>query len=124
MTVEEARKKAEEVGLKCVIYGDENALINDQLPKVDTVLSDDGVVILYTEGTEMEMNAKVPNVIGDSPTNAIKKILNSNLNVSIKGIFGDDHVDCHVVSQSVSADEYVLPGTVIELEFLYEEDIE
>ena len=125
-TVDEAREIIEGLGLECIVRGegDENSIIVDQFPRVDTVLTEDGVVIIYTEGTEILADAKVPNVMGCSPSVAIERIVNAGLNVSINGIFNDDHTNCTVVSQSVSAGEYVLPGTVIELEFLYEEDIE
>ena len=43
---------------------------------------------------------------------------------AFKGIFNGDYNNCRVVSQSINSGEYVLPGTVIELEFLYEEAIE
>ncbi len=122
-TVESAKQLIEESGLKCVVRGDGDKVVN-QLPANGTVVSTDGVVILYTDGAEITANVRVPNLIGYSPTNAIKTLVNSNLNVSIKGIFNGDYTNCRVVSQSVKDGEYVLPGTVIELEFLYEEAIE
>ncbi len=122
-SVQEAKALIEELGLKCVVRGEGDVVIN-QLPAPNTVVSTDGVVILYTEGAEITANVLVPRVIGNSPTTAIRTLLNSNLNVSIKGIFNGDYTNCHVVSQSVTPGEYVLPGTVIELEFLYEESIE
>ncbi len=113
----------EKLGLKCVIKGSGTTVVT-QLPESGTVISEDGVIILYTEGSEIEPSVKVPNVIGSSPTSAIKSMINSNLNISIKGIFNGDYNNCRVVSQSISGGEYVYPGTVIELEFLYEESIE
>lgn len=120
---EAAKLLIEKEGLKCVIKGKGETVVT-QLPEAGTVISKDGVVILYTEGTEVEANVKVPNLKGNSPSVAIKSLLNSNLNVSISGIFNGDYRNCEVVSQSVPAGEYVVPGTVIELEFLYEEAIE
>lgn len=122
-TAESAKQLIEAAGLKCVIRGEGENVIN-QLPAKDTVISSDGVIILYTEGAEISANVKVPDVLGKSPTAAIKALINSNLNVSVKGIFNGDYTNCKVVAQSVTAGEYVLPGTVIELEFLYEEAIE
>lgn len=122
-SIEDAKLQIEAAGLKCVIRGNGNTVYG-QLPEAGTVISTDGVVIIYTENASISANVAVPNVLNDSPSSAIKKLINANLNVSINGIFNDDHTNCRVVSQSVSAGEYVLPGTVIELEFLYEEDIE
>ncbi len=118
-----AKQKIEKLGLKCVVRGSGDKVI-EQLPSAGTVISSDGVIILYTEGATPEVNVKVPNVLNNSPSKAIKAILNSNLNVSIKGIFNNDLTNCRVISQSIKGGETVLPGTVIELEFLYEEAIE
>ena len=63
----------------------------------------DGVVILYTENSSINANVTVPNVLNESPANAIKKLINANLNVKISGIFNDDHNNCRVISQSVTA---------------------
>lgn len=118
-----AKEELAALGLKCVVRGSGSVVI-DQMPKADTVVNKDGVVILYTEGATVTADAKVPDVIGNSPSAAVRSLINSNLNVKINGIFNDDWTNCHVVSQSVASGEYVAPGTVIELEFLYEEAIE
>ncbi|MBR6563437.1 MAG: PASTA domain-containing protein [Clostridia bacterium] len=110
-------------GLKCVIRGSGETVIN-QLPAAGTVITADGVIILYTEGAEISASVKVPDLHGKSPTAAIKALINANLNVSVSGIFNGDYTNCSVVAQSVNPGEMVLPGTVIELEFLYEESIE
>ena len=123
-SVEEAEAEIEEtLGVKCIVRGDGDIVIN-QLPATNTVIYSEGVVILYTEGAEIEANATVPNVVGQSPSNAIKNLINSNLNVSVKGIFNNDYTNCKVNVQSIAAGEEVLPGTVVEIEFLYDEDIE
>lgn len=122
-SVEDARLLIEQEGLKCVIKG-RGETVTTQLPASGTVISENGVIILFTEGNDVEANVKVPNLKGNSPTVAIKALLNSNLNISINGIFNGDYRNCKVVAQSIPAGEYVLPGTVIEVEFLYEEAIE
>ncbi len=122
-SVDEVKALLEEAGVKCVVRGQGDVVV-EQLPSAGTVISTDGVVILYTEGAEIEANVKVPDLLNKSPSAAIKALLNSNLNISIKGIFNNDFTNCKVVAQSVKAGEYVLPGTVIEVEFLYEEAIE
>ena len=67
---------------------------------------------------------RVPNLIGNSPTTAIKSLTNSDLNIVINGIFNNEYRNCSVVAQSVPAGSYVAPGTVVELTFRYEEAIE
>jgi beta-lactam-binding protein with PASTA domain len=123
-TVDYAKRKIEEeLGVKCVVRGNGDK-VTHQLPASGTVIYNDGVVILYTDGADVEANATVPNLVDKSPSAAIKSLINNNLNVSISGIFNNDFKNCKVISQSVPAGEKVLPGTVIELEFLYEESIE
>ncbi len=121
--VSDVKKQLEDKGIKCVVRGTGNT-VNAQLPAKGTVISDNGVVILYTDGAEIDTNATVPDVEGMTPSEAIRKMLNNNLNVSIKGIFNNDFNNCKVISQSHTPGEKVLPGTVIEIEFLYEESIE
>ncbi|MBO4453376.1 MAG: PASTA domain-containing protein, partial [Clostridia bacterium] len=121
--VSDAKSVIERLGLKCVVKGD-GSIVVDQMPRFDTVIEGDGVVILYTEGETPEADVKVPKLIGSTPTAAIKSLINSNLNVSITGIFNNDYKNCYVVAQSVQAGTYVAPGTVIELTFRYEESIE
>jgi stage V sporulation protein D (sporulation-specific penicillin-binding protein) len=123
-SVEEAKSSVEEtLGVKCIVRGDGDIVVT-QLPANGTVISDNGVVILYTDGAEIEANATVPNVIGMSPSKAIKTIVDSNLNVSVKGIFNGDYNNCKANAQSIPSGTQVLPGTVIEIEFLYDEEIE
>lgn len=121
--VANVKQLLENAGVKCIVRGEGSTVVN-QLPAKNTVITNNGVVVLYTEGADISANVKVPSLIGKTPTAAIKELINSNLNVSIKGIFNGDYTNCKVVSQSVDAGEYVLPGTVIELEFLYEEAIQ
>ncbi len=123
-SVAEAKKDIEEnLGVKCVVRGEGDTVVK-QLPAAGTVIYSSGVVILYTEDTNISPNVTVPNLMGMTPTSAIKALINSNLNISIKGIFNDDYTNCRVNAQSVPAGDKVLPGTVIEVEFLYEEAIE
>ena len=122
--VSNARSVIEEtLGLKCVVRGSGDTVI-DQMPHMETSVYKDGVVILYTEPGEIAANVKVPNLKNNSPEAAIRSLVNNNLNVSLSGIFNGDYKNCRVVSQTPEAGEYVLPGTVVTLEFLYEESIE
>ena len=96
----------------------------DQMPRMDSAVTKDGVVILYTSGADVVADVSVPDLKGKTPTAAIKALLNSNLNVKVSGIFNNDYKNCHVKAQSVASGEKVYPGTVITIEFIYEESIE
>ncbi|MBO4276820.1 MAG: PASTA domain-containing protein [Clostridia bacterium] len=120
---EDARAAIEALGLKCVVKGT-GRRVTDQMPRFDTLLYNEGVVILYTDNTEIQPDVKVPNLLNSSPAAAIKSLINCNLNVTVTGIFNGDYRNCKVVSQSVAAGSYVVPGTTVELVFRYDEAIE
>ena len=121
--IDEAKTAVESLGLKCVVKGN-GRRVTDQMPRSDSVITGEGVVVLYTDNIEIAPDVKVPKLVGNSPATAIKSAVNSNLNVVVTGIFNDDYRNCKVVSQSLAAGSYVAPGTTIELVFRYEEAIE
>lgn len=123
LSVENAKSAAESAGLKCIVKGSGERVV-DQMPRMDSAVTKDGVVILYTSGADVVADVSVPDLKGKTPTAAIKALLNSNLNVKVSGIFNNDYKNCHVKAQSVDAGEKVYPGTVITIEFIYEESIE
>jgi stage V sporulation protein D (sporulation-specific penicillin-binding protein) len=120
---ESAKTVIEKAGLKCVIKGSGGA-VTDQIPKEGTSVAENGLVILYTAGEPVENTVKVPNVVGNgrtSPSTVNTMITNSNLNISLKGIHEGNFTNCYAVSQSPAAGEMVPPGTVITVEFRYDE---
>ncbi|HAN20341.1 MAG: hypothetical protein A2Y15_03955 [Clostridiales bacterium GWF2_36_10] len=121
--VEESKTVLKGLGINCIVKGNGN-IITNQMPAVGTILTKDGVVVLYTDDTEVENTVLVPNVLLFTPSAANKTIINNNLNISIKGIFNGDFTNCTVTSQYPVAGEQVAPGTVIEVEYRYNEKIE
>ena len=99
-------------------------IITAQNPAAGTVITKDGVVVLYTDNVAVENTVKVPNVSQYTPSSANKTIINNDLNISIRGIYNNDFNNCKVVSQYPAAGEYVAPGTVVEVEYRYNEKIE
>ena len=123
--VESAKTLIETAGLKCVVKGGGGAVI-DQMPREGTSVAENGLVVLYTEGEAVENTVKVPDVIGNgknTPSNVNSKILNANLNIAMKGIHEGNFTNCYAVSQSPAAGEMVPPGTVVTVEFRYDETI-
>ena len=120
---DDAKAAIEALGLKCVVKGSGNR-VTDQMPRFNSVINGEGVVILYTDNIEIQNDVKVPNLVNSSPATAIKSLINSNLNVTVTGIFNGDYRNCKVVAQSIPAGSYVTPGTVVELIFRYDEAIE
>lgn len=120
---EAAKLAIEKAGLKCVIKGGGGA-VTDQMPKQGTNVSENGLVVLYTAGETVENTVKVPDVVGGgsiTPSTVNNRIINAGLNIAMKGIHEGNFTNCYAVSQSPAAGEMVAPGTVITVEFRYDE---
>ncbi len=118
MDTAQVKSEIESKNLKCVVKGS-GATVTGQLPAPGTIIPEGGVIILYTDDEKPENTVRVPDVVGSSPSAANKSITNNNLNIAMTGIFNDNYADCKAISQSPAAGEYVAPGTVITVNFLY-----
>ena len=119
MSLANAQKSLKNTGLSVRIVGNGSTVI-DQAPASGTQLLENlGTVILYTEENKQE-DVVVPRVVGLTPAQANETILNSKLNVRIKGAqnytVGSDAI---TVSQSLPEGTKVAEGTVITLTFEY-----
>ena len=109
MTVTEATKKLESLGLKVSIRtsGDKNSLIvSDQMPKKGTALLKNGIVKLYSEENDVRVTVKVPNLKGMSAAQARNSLSSKNLNIHVEG-------SGVVISQDPAVDTSVEEGTVV-----------
>ncbi len=118
MDTAQVKSEIESKNLKCVVKGS-GATVTGQLPAPGTIIPEGGVIILYTDDEKPENTVRVPDVVGSSPSAANKSITNNNLNIAMTGIFNDNYAGCKAISQSPAAGEYVAPGTVITVNFLY-----
>lgn len=119
---EDAKYTIESMGLECVIRGD-GAVVTDQMPRVGSVVSEGGRVVLYTDGYDVEQTVSVPDFKGASPQQVLSTASAYGLNVELNGVFGDDF-SCRATSQSIEPGTMVAPGTVITVQFIYNESIE
>lgn len=118
-----AKTVIENAGLRCVIKGGGGA-VTEQMPKEGTSVAENGVIVLYTDGEAVENTVKVPDVVGSgktSPSTVNNMIINNGLNIAMKGIHEGNFTNCYAVSQSPAAGEMVPPGTVVTVEFRYDE---
>lgn len=116
-TKDEAKKLAEEAGLKAEIKGDGD-IITEQVPKAYSKLAKDSKIVMYTEGEVCEKTVTIPNVVGCLASAANKGITDAGLNVKIKGLA--NVAGAAVCSaQSPAPGTVVEPGTVVTLEFSY-----
>ncbi len=124
-TVEDAKLSIEALGFKCVVVGSSGRVVS-QLPAAGKYDADT-TVVLYTETDSEKATVSVPNFKGCTYSQAMNKINSlkaKNVNVVIDGIYNNNHSDCYVVKQSIASGETVKPGTVITIEFRYDEDRE
>ncbi len=85
MSVKDAKSEIAKLGISVEVIGDGERVIA-QVPFSGSVISrSGGRVILYTDGSESE-EAEIPNVVGMTATDAIKKLIDLGFNVSIAGV--------------------------------------
>lgn len=125
MTVAEATKQLKKLGI-AVDAGDapKDAVILSQMPAAGGTLNATlGKVILYT-GEEPPTSAVVPKLIGLPIQDAVKRLVDSGLNIRLVGnvnVERDSATYPKVCRQSVPEGTPVPTGTVITVEFLYDD---
>lgn len=112
LTVNEARVKLKEAGLKYSINGksDDNATIKDQIPKPNIEVIANSSIILYTEEDATKSTVIVPDVFGKSISEATNLLKNVSLNISIEGLGTASE-------QTPKAGEMVERGSIVTVQF-------
>lgn len=105
-TVAEAKKILENQGFECQISGNEDDIVNGQMPVAGTELIDGSIVKIYTENKDTRVSQSVPNLKGMTLSEAKAALNNKNLNIKYTG-------SGKVISQDIAADTKVEEGTVI-----------
>lgn len=119
--VNTAKSKLESLGYEVTVKGDGKTVIS-QMPKAgDTLVIKSGKMILYTSSGEQEKTVKVPDVIGKSPSETNKLVINSGLNISVGGAVATK--TSYAVKQYPEAGSVVPEGTVVTIEFMYMDEI-
>ena len=112
----------EQLGLKVIVRGD-GAAVTDQMPRSGSVITEGGRVVLYTDGAEAEPTVSVPSFAGMTPQQVLSTASTYGLNVELKGIHKDDY-SCHASTQSIEPGTMVTTGTIVSVQFIYNESIE
>ena len=112
----EAQIQLRNRGLNTEIIGKGPEIVK-QIPEDKSKLPIGGTVILYTDESEANTTATVPNVIGKSASEANKLIVNAGLNIKIVGsdLEGAQTV---VVSQDPLPNTTVDIGSVVTVDFV------
>lgn len=112
----------EKLGLNCKIVGN-GLTVLDQMPLSGTSMTVGGTVILYTEETEDRNTVTVPSLIGYRAQDALQILKNKGLNVRITGAYSSAITGTPLVVLQDIVDTEVEEGTVITIEFRYNNNI-
>ena len=121
-SVDTAKQALEQLGLKVIVRGD-GAAVTDQMPRSGSVITEGGRVVLYTDGAEAEPTVSVPSFAGMTPQQVLSVASTYGLNVELKGIHKDDY-SCYASTQSIEPGTMVTTGTIVSVQFIYNESIE
>ena len=108
-TVTEAQKILSDSNLNSVvsISGDKNSvLVKEQYPKANTQVLASSNIMLYTEENDIRTSTTVPDLIGQTLSEAKSSLKYKNLNITYEG-------SGKVSSQSITEGETVEEGTII-----------
>jgi len=122
-SLEEAVDQMKSEKIEYEIVGSGEKIIS-QMPKAKSVIyKNGGKIILYTSGNEGSSTASVPNVLGKSPEEANRLLINSGLNVRIEGATNFKYGQgAKVVYQSYDEGAILAKGAVVTIKILFTED--
>ncbi len=116
-----AKKRLNDLGLKYTIIGGGEKVVR-QMPLENATVNSGSVVVLYTENVENQM-VTVPDVKGKSLARVKSTLTSAGLNLSIvgAGATGSTSESTIAESQTPQAGEQVPQGTVIKVEFRFQD---
>ncbi len=115
-TTAEAKDEAAAKGLKLRVVGD-GETITAQIPPAGQNIPKGGTVVVSTDSDAEVPMTKVPDVVGMTPSEANKAIVNARLNIRYEGS-GYDSSKGVALSQSIPKGTEVEQGTVVSVEFI------
>ena len=114
-----AQTKIANAGLKATIVGKGNTVVM-QVPAAGETIPAGGTVLLYTEETEAD-TVTVPDFTGMTITQVNSRASRLGLNVQMTGLVSGSGDAAISNRQSIKEGEVVLKGTVIEINFYYQD---
>lgn len=117
-----AQTKVANAGLKATVIGKGDKVVA-QVPEAGQTIPAGGTMLLYTEEKDMEM-VVVPDLTGLSVTEVNARASRCGLNVQLSGLVGGSSDAAISNKQSYKAGEEVPKGTVIEVNFYYQDTSE
>ncbi len=116
LSVQSAKTTINNSKLNVKVYGSGDVVV-DQYPGALTKLRENGVVVLYTDNPEEKSTVTVPNVVGQTPQNAMQTLVNYSLNIKMEGAYRDGVDGTVATRQTPEAGTEVAPGTLISVDF-------
>ncbi len=116
LSVQSAKTTINNAKLNAKVYGSGDVVV-DQYPRALTKLRENGVVVLYTDNPEEKSTVTVPNVVGQTPQNAMQTLVNYSLNIKMEGAYRDGVDGTVATRQNPEAGTEVAPGTLISVDF-------
>jgi len=116
LSVQSAKTTINNAKLNAKVYGSGDVVV-DQYPGALTKLRENGVVVLYTDNPEEKTTVTVPNIVGQTPQNAMQTLVNYSLNIKMEGAYRDGVDGTVATRQNPEAGSEVAPGTLISVDF-------
>ncbi len=114
-----ATKRLKSLGINYTVVGNGETVLKQSPIAGETLIKENGTVTLYTQNST-EKYVQVPSLTALSLEQANKLIVNSGLNIRIKGnICSNANGVLTVTAQSVEPGVAVIKGTVIEITVIY-----
>lgn len=120
-SVATAKSKITSESLQAKVVGNGDKVVQ-QMPESGTTIPQNGIVVLYTEKGSVDQSVTVPNFVGSTLSAANMLAAEYGLNLQIQGVT-EDSGEVTAVSQSIEAGERVASGTIITVEFVYQDNI-
>ena len=121
-TVSVAQSMLSNSNLQYKVVGSGGSVLK-QVPAKGETIPKDGMVVLYTEEAQMSKTTIVPDFKGKTMSQANVAAANANVNIQISGL-GLESGEAKAASQSIEAGKSVPLGTVVKVEFVYQDRIE
>ena len=118
-----AENKLANLDLKSKVVGSGSSVVK-QVPEAGQSIPKGGTVVLYTDEDSTSKTAKVPDFKGMTMVQANNAAVGAGLNIQLSGLSNSGGgTEAKAVGQSIMAGTEVSPGTVVTVEFVYEDNI-
>lgn len=116
-----AQSKITAQSLTYKVVGDGDKVVS-QVPESGSTIPQNGIVVLYTEQGSVDQSVTVPDFSGCTLSQANALAADYGLNLQIQGVT-EESGSVYAVNQSVEAGRRVASGSIITVEFVYQDNI-